>query len=284
MSDRAKEALRAETTHLRATAQDVLLSGAYFYPFKARPSNPTIPFHGIIHLATHKSLYTPLRSLLTQTLIAGASITTALFVFTYVPQTALLTFTSGPLFAPIAGALLVLAEASAVTHFVARGWIIRDALVDVFDAVLLERGCEGLVKEGRVVRSNVNSLMGRLGKMVKKPFGSGSGSGGAGGVVGGMIRSMVLLPLNFVPVVGTLLYVYVKGKKAGPGLHARYFQLRGFGGRDREEWVQKRRGGYTGLGMASVLLEMVPFASMLFEFSNAVGAALWAADLEKANK
>lgn len=38
------------------------------------------------------------------------------------------------------------------------------------------------------------------------------------------------------------------------------------------------------LGMASVLLEMVPFASMLFEFSNAVGAALWAADLEKANK
>ncbi len=133
-----------------------------------------------------------------------------------------------------------------MTHFVARGWIIRDALVDVFDAVLLERGCEGLVKEGRVVRSNVNSLMGRLGKMVKKPFGSGSGSGGAGGVVGGMIRSMVLLPLNFVPVVGTLLYVYVKGKKAGPGLHARYFQLRGFGGRDREEWVQKRRGGYTG--------------------------------------
>lgn len=38
------------------------------------------------------------------------------------------------------------------------------------------------------------------------------------------------------------------------------------------------------LGMASVLLEMVPFASMVFEFSNAVGAALWAADLEKANK
>ncbi|OJJ03330.1 hypothetical protein ASPVEDRAFT_42842 [Aspergillus versicolor CBS 583.65] len=274
MSDRAKEALRAESTHLRATAQDVLLSGAYLYPFK-----------GIIHLATHKSLYTPLRSLLTQTLIAGVSITTALFVFTYVPQTALLTFTSGPFFAPIAGGLLVLAEASAVTHFVARGWIIRDALVDVFDAVLLERGCEGLVKEGRVVRANVNSLMGRLGKMVKKPFGSGSGSGGgAGGVVGGMIRSMVLLPLNFVPVVGTLLYVYVKGKKAGPGLHARYFQLRGLGGRDREEWVEKRRGGYTGLGMASVLLEMVPFASMVFEFSNAVGAALWAADLEKANK
>lgn len=44
MSDRAKEALRAESTHLRATAQDVLLSGAYLYPFKARPPQ-TQPFH-----------------------------------------------------------------------------------------------------------------------------------------------------------------------------------------------------------------------------------------------
>lgn len=98
--------------------------------------------------------------------------------------------------------------------------------------------------------------------MVKKPFGSGSGSGGAGagGVVGGMIRSMVLLPLNFVPVVGTLLYVYVKGKKAGPGLHARYFQLRGLGGRDREEWVEKRRGGYTGY------VFFLPFFLFLFRW------------------
>lgn len=41
---------------------------------------------------------------------------------------------------------------------------------------------------------------------------------------------------------------------------------------------------YDRLGMASFLLEMVPFASMVFSFTNTVGAALWAADLEKANK
>jgi hypothetical protein len=29
---------------------------------------------------------------------------------------------------------------------------------------------------------------------------------------------------------------------------------------------------------------MVPFASMVFSFTNTVGAALWAADLEKATK
>ena len=34
-------------------------------------------------------------------------------------------------------------------------------------------------------------------------------------------------------------------------------------------------------GIASVLLEFVPVASILFSFTNTVGAALWAADMEK---
>jgi len=32
-----------------------------------------------------------------------------------------------------------------------------------------------------------------------------------------------------------------------------------------------------------VLLELVPVASILFAFTNTVGAALWAADMEKGN-
>ncbi|KAL4751564.1 hypothetical protein BDW72DRAFT_192758 [Aspergillus terricola var. indicus] len=270
MSDRAKEALRAESANLRATAQDVLLSGTYLYPFK-----------GILHLTTHPPLYKPLTKRLTQTLVAGISITSALFFFTYVPQTAILSFTAGPFFAPIAAALLVLSEASAVTHFVARGWILRDALVDVFDAVLLEKGCERLVGSGRELK-NETGVVSRLGKMVKKPFGLGSDT--YGGFMKGMIRSLVMLPLNFIPIVGTALYIYVAGKKAGPAMHERYFQLKGLSKEQMEGWVKRRRGAYTGLGMASVVLEMVPFASMVFEFSNAVGAALWAADLEKTEK
>ena len=34
-------------------------------------------------------------------------------------------------------------------------------------------------------------------------------------------------------------------------------------------------------GVAVVLLELVPLASILFAFTNTVGAALWAADMEK---
>ena len=36
-------------------------------------------------------------------------------------------------------------------------------------------------------------------------------------------------------------------------------------------------------GVAVVLLDLVPVASILFAFTNTVGAALWAADMEKGN-
>ena len=33
--------------------------------------------------------------------------------------------------------------------------------------------------------------------------------------------------------------------------------------------------------MVAFLLEMIPFANLVFAFTNTVGAALWASDLEK---
>ena len=38
---------------------------------------------------------------------------------------------------------------------------------------------------------------------------------------------------------------------------------------------------FYSFGIASFLFEMVPFASLVFAFTNTVGAALWAADMEK---
>jgi hypothetical protein len=34
-------------------------------------------------------------------------------------------------------------------------------------------------------------------------------------------------------------------------------------------------------GIAATLLEMIPFANLIFAFTNTVGAALWAADIER---
>lgn len=88
------------------------------------------------------------------------------------------------------------------------------------------------------------------------------------------------LPLNFIPVVGTVIFIIVQGKKTGPNAHARYFQLKGMNKARREEHVEKRTGAYTGFGIVANLLEMVPVVGIFFAFTNTAGAALWAADME----
>ena len=117
--------------------------------------------------------------------------------------------------------------------------------------------------------------MARLGKIMKKPFARFTPTA--------IIRYFIYLPLNLIPVVGPLLFILLQARKFGPAAHARYFQLRGFSKRQREEWVQGRVAEYTGFGIPAMLLEMIPFVGIFFTFTNVVGAALWAADIEKSN-
>ncbi|KAL1997636.1 hypothetical protein VTN02DRAFT_1228 [Thermoascus thermophilus] len=97
-----------------------------------------------------------------------------------------------------------------------------------------------------------------------------------------ILRDLLLyLPLNFIPVVGTAVYVVARARRMGPAMHERYFRLKGWGRGRREEWVGRNRVAYTSFGITALILEMVPFASLVFSFANTVGAALWAADIER---
>lgn len=111
-----------------------------------------------------------------------------------------------------------------------------------------------------------------MGKMIKKPFGRFAPSA--------FLRYLLYLPLNMVPVVGTVLFLLLQARKYGSNAHTRYFQLKDWKKGQKDEWVEKRRAEYTGFGLPAVLLEMIPFVGVFFAFTNAVGAALWAADIE----
>jgi hypothetical protein len=67
-------------------------------------------------------------------LTTAASVTACMFVFTYLPQAALLTLVNGPL-AVVSTIALVLSESSTITNVIARGLFIDEALVDTFDGV-----------------------------------------------------------------------------------------------------------------------------------------------------
>lgn len=168
----------------------------------------------------------------------GLGITTAMFLLTYLPQMAVLVFTQGPL-ATLTTILLVLSESSTLTMVLSKALLIEDVLIDTFDGTLVARGQTALVEKERQVKSNAaGDAIARLGKLVTKPFAKFSPNA--------LIRYFMYLPLNFIPVVGTVIFVLLQGKKTGPGAHARYFQLKGMSKTKREQYVEERRGAYTG--------------------------------------
>lgn len=210
-------------------------------------------------------------SKLAPTLTLSLGVTTFMFLVAYVPQAAIMAFTSGPI-AAITAALLTLSESSTIINLLSRTFLIDDALIDTFDGTLLSRECTNLVSEGRQIKAGGDNIA-RLGKLIKKPF--------ARFAPNAIIRYLLYLPLNFIPVVGTVVFIVLQGKRAGPSAHTRYFQLKEWSQRQRQIHIEEHRGGYTSFGVASFVLEMIPFANLLFAFTNTVGAALWAADLEK---
>jgi hypothetical protein len=210
-----------------------------------------------------------------------------MFAVTYVPQAALLTIFNGPL-AFFTTILLVLSEASTIFSVLSKNFLIDDALIDTFDGTLLCRNQTTLVSKERQVKSGSDPV-GKLGKLMTKPFQKFTPSA--------IIRYFMYLPLNFIPVVGTVLFVILQGRRFGPTAHARYFQLKQMKKNEKEQFIEQRKAAYArsvissrsvehrltfrSFGIPAVLLELVPIAGIFFSFTNTVGAALWAADMEQ---
>ncbi|EXF80485.1 hypothetical protein CPAR01_14938 [Colletotrichum paranaense] len=256
---KAQEVLQEDYDKARGLVADAAKSKAYLYPIK-----------GIIYFATHRTLWKPLLSRIGSYLLLSAGVVTGMFVFTYVPQLALLVFVNGPL-AVFTTVLLILNESSAIINFLSRSFLLQDAILDTFDGTLLLRDEDGIVREGRQLRPGSDPMQ-KLGKVLKSPFEKYSPKA--------LIRYLIYLPLNFIPVVGTVIFISLQARSRGQAVHGRYFQLKNWSSSRRADWLKRHAGPYTAFGLVATALEMIPFASVLFTFTNAVGAALWAADIE----
>ena len=204
-------------------------------------------------------------------------------------QATVIAFTQGPL-AAVSAAILVLSESSTLFTILSKTFLIEEALVDTFDGVLVSKGTTDLVSSGRQIKAGGDPIA-RLGRLIKRPC--------AKFAPDALIRYFLYLPLNFIPVVGTIAFVILQGRRAGPAAHARYFQLKGWSDSQKRKHIEESKAAYTryveptahqwdfrlilpaSFGVATVLLDLVPVASILFAFTNTVGAALWAVDMEK---
>ena len=95
-----------------------------------------------------------------------------------------------------------------------------------------------------------------------------------------IVEFIIFLPLNFIPVAGTPMFLIMTGYRAGPLHHWRYFKLLGFTKKERNTYVTQRKLKYTWFGTVALLLQLVPVLSMLFLLTTACGSALWVAKLE----
>lgn len=131
------------------------------------------------------------------------SVIGGMFAFTYLPQLAVLVFVNGPL-AVFSTVLVVLNESSTIVNIVARNWFLQEALLDTFDGTLIARNNTAMVSEGREVKSG-SDPMARLGRILKSPFDKFS--------ITALVRYVIHLPLNFIPVVGTVIFIVLQGER-----------------------------------------------------------------------
>jgi hypothetical protein len=191
LAGKAQEVAKEDYDKARVLLNHAAKSGSYLYPIK-----------GIFYFVTHPELWKPLRSKLLPYLTLYSSVLGSMFFFTYIPQLAVMAFVNGPL-AVITTALLILNESSTITGILSNNYLLQEAIMDTFDGTLMARHASGVVAEGRELKARGDSIQ-RLGKALKKPFARFS--------VNELVRYVMYLPLNFIPVVGTIAFIFLRGE------------------------------------------------------------------------
>lgn len=228
---------------------------------------------GFIYFVLHKSFWPLFRARLLPIVLLSTFILANLFIWTYLPQVAILAIWHGPT-AWLNATFLVLGEGAAIVALLFEAVFVDETLVDVFDAVLVNEGLEDLVGQARILDRDANNSVKMLGKptmsAVYSPFSLRQ-----------IIEFIVLLPLNLIPVAGVPFFLVLTGYRAGPLHHWRYFKLLDFTKKQRNQYIKKRQMSYTGFGTVALLLQLVPVLSMFFLLTTAAGSALWVVRLER---
>ena len=196
---------------------------------------------------------------------------------TYLPQVAFLAIFHGRRLAFLNGAFLVLGEGAAIVALLFEAFFVDETLVDVFDAVLINEGHDDLIATSRQRDPQGEDPVKQLGKpttsAIYSPFSFRQ-----------ILEFISFLPLNFIPVAGTPIFLILTGYRAGPFHHWRYYKLLGYGKKERMLFVRQRQLRYTCFGTVALLLQLVPVLSMFFLLTTAAGSALWVASLESVRK
>jgi hypothetical protein len=242
-------------------------SPAFMYPLK-----------GMWYFATHRYLHPLLRSRIVPLILLSTCVLAILFLTAYLPIVAFLALFHYKGSAWVNATFFILGVGNLLVQMLFEGFFADHCQVDVFDAVLVGEGYEHLVKTRREVSEDINETnpYKRLGPRER-------GATFAPFSVRQIIELGILLPINFVPFVGVPLFLLGTGYRAGPLLNWRYFALKGFTRKERQQFIRtkKRKFEYMWFGTVHMVLQLVPVLAMLFLLTTAAGSALWSVRIER---
>ena len=224
----------------------------------------TYVVQGLTHFISHPALWRTAFCPFLSTLVVAIASIAVLFGLALSPQAHSLRDAGVPLWlAWLVAVMLVLVEILIVT-FVYKLFVMGHYQDKIFEQVLIARGHRDLVTTTSQhagwawsCRSCCRvSVLRRLTLLV------------------------ATLPLNLVPLAGPVIYAWQNGTILAWEYHLLYFEFKHLSYEQQRAFVEQHKIQYSSFGMQALLLEMAPVIGSVFVFTNAVGAALFAAHLE----
>lgn len=99
-----------------------------------------------------------------------------------------------------------------------------------------------------------------------------------------MLRFCFLFGLSFIPIVGPILVLCLTSPARAQNCLHEYFVLENYSKDTINNVRRANYGQFLAFGLVAGLLETIPYLSLVFEYSNLNGAALWANDLIEKKK
>ncbi|KAJ1557720.1 hypothetical protein HK096_005716 [Nowakowskiella sp. JEL0078] len=226
------------------------------------------PVLGIAYFSTHPGLWFSVLCHLLFVIAIDIALTITLFIVVFPLQSfALISAKCPPWAAWLSSFVFTLIESVVVGLVFALIYLpmIMDGL---FDKVLSARGYEDQVKKAQ--------------KTAKRRC-SRNASRCLHPIVFGLC-TLFILPIALIPVLGWYIFFMFNGYFTAWGCHLHYYDMRLLTFGESAKYRRANWGSYLSFGMAAGGLQMIPIAGIFFMFTNAVAAALWAADLEESGR
>lgn len=233
------------------------------------------PFQGMFYFSTHPSLWGNLMLLTVPHITLTIAVIILCFMFLYPPQAALAFILNGP--AGVVGSLIGMFQQSmGITRCISELFLFPKPLRVLFDNVLVQEGMDRLILNARASapvqydESDYQRTMRWFKALPRKvifPF--------------WLIMVLLRFFLSSIPIFGPLILIMMDAPGTVERCLGRYFELKGY---DRPRINRFRNNHLIQwylFGIMAATLESFPILGFTFAFSNTVGGALWAINVEK---